>query len=390
MKLKQSPEDFFVEECTGVLPGESGPFALYRLEKRGWTTPDAVLSIRSRWQIPGDRIAYGGLKDRHAHTLQHLTILSGPRRGLSETGYTLQYLGQMGRPFEAADIAFNRFRLTLRDLDAGELARASTALAELRRDGVPNYFDDQRFGSVNPGGEFVARLLVRGRYEDALRLALAGPYEHDRAAARREKETLRRHWGNWATCKDALPKGHARSLVDYLVHHPDDFRGAIARLRPELSGLYLSAWQSHLWNGTLAHWLRERCPPECLRELRLKLGPMPVPVDPPAELRPVLDSLEIPLASARLEWEEAASWAGPLRAVLAEAGVELGELKLKGLRRPFFARGMRAAWLRPANLTFLDAADDRHPGRRLLRLAFELPRGCYATMIVKRITDAAA
>ena len=34
-------------------------------------------------------------------------------------------------------------------------------------------------------------------------------------------------------------------------------------------------------------------------------------------------------------------------------------------------------------------ADELHPGRRALRLRFELPKGSYATILVKRITDAA-
>ena len=49
MKVKQQPEDFQVEERTDMAPGE-GPFALYRLEKRGWTTPDALQVVRRRWQ----------------------------------------------------------------------------------------------------------------------------------------------------------------------------------------------------------------------------------------------------------------------------------------------------------------------------------------------------
>src|SRR2546425_8917597 len=36
------------------------------------------------------------------------------------------------------------------------------------------------------------------------------------------------------------------------VHHPTDFKGALERLRPELRGLYLSAYQSYLWNRMLA------------------------------------------------------------------------------------------------------------------------------------------
>src|SRR5207245_4522311 len=105
-------------------------------------------------------------------------------------------------------------------------------------------FDDQRFGSV-AGGEFVARHLVRGEFEEGLRLALTGPYEFDKAGQKREKATLREWWGRWDECKARLPRGPARSLVDYLVSHPTDFRGAVERLRPDLQGLYLSAYQSY-------------------------------------------------------------------------------------------------------------------------------------------------
>ena len=82
MKLKQSPDDFQVEELTSVTPGADGPFAFYRLTKRGWATPDAFASVLSRWKIEGRRLSYGGLKDRHAATAQFFTIFRGPRRGL--------------------------------------------------------------------------------------------------------------------------------------------------------------------------------------------------------------------------------------------------------------------------------------------------------------------
>src|SRR5262249_43941168 len=136
-------------------------------------------------------------------------------------------------------------------------------------------FDDQRFGSVDRQGEFVARLMVLRRYEEALRQALAAPYEFDRAAQKKEKALLNSHWAQWAVLKELLPRGHARSLVDYLAGHPGDFRGALARLRPELRGLYLSAYQSHLWNRMLAGWLRQHCRPEQLVSVRLRLGEVP-------------------------------------------------------------------------------------------------------------------
>src|SRR5262245_35643058 len=179
MKLKQLPEEFQVEEVTDVTPSADGPFALYRLEKRGWTTPDAVAALRRRWQLDARRVSYGGLKDRHALTLQHLTVYRGPKRNLTHHRVAVTYLGQSAEPFTAAAIRANRFRVTLRDLTAARLESALRALEEVRRDGLPNYFDDQRFGSVF-GGDFVAKLMVLERWDEALKLALAAPYDYDR------------------------------------------------------------------------------------------------------------------------------------------------------------------------------------------------------------------
>jgi tRNA pseudouridine13 synthase len=61
-------------------------------------------------------------------------------------------------------------------------------------------------------------------------------------------------------------------------------------------------------------------------------------------------------------------------------------MKLKGLREPFFSRGDRAALCVPAALHHAVEEDERHEGRRKLFLGFELPRGSYATLIVKRIS----
>jgi tRNA pseudouridine13 synthase len=386
MKLKQHPDDFRVEELTDAAPGDAGEFAFYRLDKTGWTTPDALAAVRRRWQIDWRRLSYGGLKDRHAVTGQFLTIFRGPRRNLSHERITLTYLGQRTEPFTAAEIRANRFTITLRSLSDAEVAAAGTALREVEHAGLPNYFDDQRFGSVGEGREFVAREMVFGRFERALWLALAAPYEFDRAEAKREKATLRESWGDWAAAKAKLPKGHARSLADYLTHHPGDFKGAVARLRPELQGLYLSAYQSYLWNRMLAVWLTRNLGAENLAAVELKLGRVPVPTRVEDEKRAEWEGLTLPLPSARLKPDPSAPWSAIVDEVLADEGLTLGELKVKGLQKPFFSKGDRAGWVRPAGLGSEPTTDDRNPGRRRLTLTFDLPRGSYATMLVKRVT----
>ncbi|HJT78202.1 MAG TPA: tRNA pseudouridine(13) synthase TruD [Gemmataceae bacterium] len=387
MKLKQRPEDFQVEELTDTAPAAEGNFALYRLEKRGWSTPDALAAVRRRWRVEPRRLSYGGMKDRHALTTQYLTIFHGPRRNLHHQGVTVTYLGQAAEAYTSAQVRANRFRVTLRDLTAEAAAHAEGALEEVRAEGVPNYFDDQRFGSVAPGGAFIARELVRGRFEEALRLALAAPYEHDRAAQKQEKATLRACWGDWAACKERLPRGHARSLVDYLLHHPGDFRGAVARLRPELRGLYLSAYQSHLWNRALGRWLEQHCRPEQLFPVSLRLGEFPMYRGLDEGQRAALAELSLPLPSARLHLEADDPRLPLLQEVLAGEGLELRQLQVKGIRELFFSKGERRAVCVLQALEHQLVPDELNAKRQALVLAFDLPRGCYATLIVKRITQ---
>lgn len=382
MKIKQRPEDFQVEECTDLVPADSGTFGLYRLEKQGWTTPDAVRVIQQRWRIHRRRISFGGLKDRHAATSQFISIERGPRRNLTHQRLRLVYLGQAERPFTSDALIGNRFRITVRDLSLEHIGAAGEAVAEVACDGVPNYFDDQRFGSVGPDGEFMARALVQGRHEDALKLALTLPYEFDRAAQKREKASLREHWGDWMRCPDS-------SVVEHLRHNPSDFGGALERFRPELRGLHLSAYQSYLWNRLLARWLGGFLRPDQTLQIQLRLGPVPSHRSLDAGQRETLDRLSLPLPSAQVALADEDPLMLLLAGIFAEEHVRLADFRLKGLRNLFFSRGNRAALCVPANLSHASEPDERHKGRHKLILALELPPGSYATLVVKRIVGCA-
>ena len=113
---------------------------------------------------------------------------------------------------------------------------------------------------------------------------------------------------------------------------------------------------------------------------------MPVSVRVPEEKRAEWESLSLPLPSARLKPDPCAPWAVIVWEVLREEGLTLAELKIKGMQKPFFSKGDRAACVRPANLSHADEPDDLNAGRRKLTLRFDLPRGSYATMLVKRVT----
>ena len=173
VKVKRLPEDFCVEELTDLTPARGGTFALYRLRKTGLGTLEAIEAVQRRWELHRRRLSWGGLKDKHAVTSQYLTIHRGPQRGLQQGPLSLEFLGWLDRPFQPGDIRGNRFDITLRTLSQEALDRALEALPEVQTAGIPNYFDDQRFGSVGVSGEFIAEPWIRGDYERTLWLALA-------------------------------------------------------------------------------------------------------------------------------------------------------------------------------------------------------------------------
>jgi tRNA pseudouridine13 synthase len=385
MKIKCRPEDFRVEEVPQVAPAAEGQYTFYRLTKRGVGTIEAVAAINQRWNLAGRRVSYAGLKDRHAWTTQYLTIADGPSQIIKASRFTLEPIGKLTHPFGPLHIRGNRFELVVRDLTTDELKRYSARSDACSREGLPNYFDDQRFGSVGASGEFIGHAWLRGDHERALWLALAEPNPFDRAGAKKQKAILREFWGNWPQAKARLERSSARSIVTYLVDHPTDYRGAFARLRRELRTLYFSAFQSHLWNLILTYWIEQTTRPDQRVPIALKSGAVMFPRGLDREQIDLLANSQIPLPSARTSLPE-----GPLGAainhVLASFSLTWPDLKVRHLKDVFFSKGSRAALFFPEKVTSSPGDDELHPGRCALSISFELQKGSYATVLVKRLT----
>lgn len=384
MKIKRLVEDFQVEERIALSAG-NGPFALYRLTKQSLGTLEAIDAVARRWNLAREDLAVAGMKDKHALTIQYVTIRGGLRRGLAQTNLELEYLGQAPRPIHARDISANRFVVVIRDLTATELQSAMQALAAASRDGLPNYFDNQRFGSLGTSGEFIAKLWCLGDYERALWLALADENVHAGREERDEQRILRDHWGDWQRCLQLLSRSSQRKIAAFLAHNPQDFRRAIGLVRQDLRSIWLAAFQSHLWNQVLAALIGQVCLPEHLRQHPIGRREVPFYQVLDDDQRRQLHNARLPLPSARLHLDD-----GPVKClydeVLAREGIELRQVRLKYPRDSYFSKGERPAVFSVGEFTHAAAVDELEPGRQKLTLGFTLPRGSYATILVKRVT----
>lgn len=389
MKLKRLPEDFRVEELPAVEPGRVGRFVFYRLKKTGLGTLEAVEAIRRRWNLSGESIRHGGLKDRHAQTIQYVTILDGPERSLREEHLELEPIGRLTRPYGPGSFTGNRFEIVLRDLSAGAIGKAERAIDRTLIDGLPNYFDDQRFGSLGESGDYIARAWLAGDAERALFLAIAEPTPLDRPETREIKKILREHWTDWPLLKTKLPRSSERGLITYLVDHPTDFAGAFARSRRDLRSIQFSAYQSRVWNLILSRVLDAETRENQRVPIDLKSGLLTFPLAFSEDARARLSKLSLPLPSARSKIPEDPYLRAPIEQVLKAEGLEWTDLRVRKLKDLFLSKGDRAALFFPRSLARETLKDELYPGRRKLRLSFVLSKGSYATILVKRATSAA-
>lgn len=381
MRLKAIPEDFCVEEEIRFPSGE-GPYLLYRVRKRAVTTLEVQAQMARRLCLPLSAISFPALKDRDAVAVQYATVRGQGPQHLTGPGFVAERLSRLARPLSPSDLIGNRFVVTVRDLSAEEADRLGRRLAEAATEGVPNYFDQQRFGSRTVMGDSPGRYILQRDAEEALRMYLAEPMAGDPPAVRAFKREAAARWGDWRALLEMAPRpSNFRSVLTFLCDHPTDFRRALNLVTPRLLSLYLTAYQSLLWNRIAAGYLRAL------------LGVPSGFVEVAGERLPLFSGLAdhlppgltIPLPHPRALYADSLL-AAVVEEVLQAEGLSLADLKPRILRRAYLPRGERPLLLCPSAASASPPVpDDRFPQRWKVVLAFILPPGSYATLLVRAL-----
>jgi tRNA pseudouridine13 synthase len=388
MKLKATPADFVVTE-EADLPLVRGPaaFAVYRLAKSSWDTFDLVDLLARRLGVARGDINVGGYKDRHGATEQLISVrgLSRPPATFAEGTFSLRLEGWSEEPITARALRGNRFAITMRDLTAHEAGRAVLNAADAARDGYPNYYDEQRFGSARHGEGFMGKEIFLGRRERALRLWFT-PSRHDDQKTRTMKRTVLENWGQWGKTA-GIGFGDYGRVLAYLAQHRQAYHKALEVLDRRFIVFVLNAYQSWLFNEVLSRWLAARAAADGfpLQQLRYARGVMQFygPLAPLAAeaLRPA----RLPVPGHDTVAADS-TVAAILDDVLAAEAITLADLRVRNMHRISVGGVERAAVVVPEDVAVegpLD--DDLYPGRKKLLLRFFLPRGSYATVMMKRI-----
>jgi tRNA pseudouridine13 synthase len=384
MKLKQRPEDFEVTESWRFDDDPRGGHFVYLMDKQKLSTFEAVDRLCARFKIPRAAVSYCGLKDKQGRTTQ-LVAIKGREIELQEPDLRLKLLGRSRAPLSAENTTSNRFAVTVRDLTEDDVARLPASVAEVRRIGVVNYFDSQRFGSLKHGQGFIVKDLMRGDFEIALRNVLARPSELDRSDDARVKGFWKEHWGAWDRRNPFPGAERYEAVVKWLRAHPDDFRGALLRTEPRWRALQVFAYQSWLWNEGVKQYLRDVVGIARLAAIRYQAGSLLFPRELDQGQARTLRDRVFPLLAPATRFEDPAVEKAAL-SVLRREEMSLADLAVPGTPEIHFEPEDRPLLVQPGRLALGEAKpDEMNRGRLRVNVAFTLPPGAYATLVVKRL-----
>ncbi|MES3517513.1 MAG: tRNA pseudouridine(13) synthase TruD [Natronomonas sp.] len=416
-RLRADPEAFRVRERESFAvdlhpptadPG-SYPHLVFRATLRRWDTNDFASQLSDRLGISRERVSWAGTKDKHAVTTQLFSVRTEREELPSVRDADVEVLGRAGRPVLFGDLLGNDFEIRVEAPEQPTRAEAiatelrvfaasgrpdSTAGSGFDFDnadplGVPNYFGSQRFGSLRPITHRVGLDIVRGDFESAAVRYVCETSESEperTSAARRELAETRA----WHRADELLPGGlgYERAIASRLTEGDEttaDHLEALQTLPSNLQTLLVNAAQSYAFNLVLSERLDRGLPFDrpVAGDVVCFADDDGLP-DPGRTQRVDADRVDTvsrhcergrafvtaPLVGTDTEFADGEIGAIE-RSVCSDLGIEPADFALPGA---FDSDGTRRAILLTTDLSIR-----RDP----LRFSFGLPKGAYATVVLR-------
>ncbi len=322
-KIKQLPEDFAVKEISKLKPSETGKYSYFLMKKRNLSTLEAAGRVARRLGLRPNQVGFSGSKDKKAVTEQVISVLGDKNGDIIIKGITLKFLGRGEEPIGLGCHEGNGFVIVVRNLSDNDVDTFKKNLTGLKRKNkIPNYFDEQRFGSNNAG---IGKAIVKKDFKRAVELVI----ESDHANNER--------------------------MSQYLDKISNVYVGALKLLPRPLLLMYVHSFQSMIFNRV---------------------------VD---ELKSGEKNVRIPLVGFGTELgnDKVSRMAG---GIMDAEGVtqrdfiirQIPEISSEGSERDLFfpVKKLKAGKPEP---------DELSNGMKKLRLEFELGKGSYATIVIKHL-----
>lgn len=380
--IKESPDDFLVEEIPSYLPCGSGEHCYLTIEKCGITTLEAICRITKSLKINERDIGYAGMKDAVGVTRQTISVQWLPPEkalALEIDGISVVAAQRHSNKLKVGHLKGNHFQIVIRGVSNAAEQLVPAILDVLSKRGVPNYFGHQRYGAQG-NSHLIGAAMLRREWRECVDRLIGEP------DAVRDKE--------WSAAVSAYQHGaivealrlfprHCRSereVLQRLISRPEEHEKAFSAIHPRMKKLYLSAVQSFLFDQVVARRI-DRIDELLTGDLACKHvnGACFMVEDAATEQERAADfeiSASGPMFGCRMKSPEGAVWELE-QEILEQSGLNLplfdmpGGLRMEGERRPLRVPLGDLSW---------NIAGDA------VVVKFTLPKGSYATSVIREIS----
>ncbi len=380
-RIRERVEDFVVEEIPLYEPAGVGDHLYVTIQKAGISTHDAIGRLARALRFPAGRVGYAGMKDARAVARQTFSFAGlSPEdvARVSVPGVMILEARRHKNKLRVGHLRGNRFLIRIRHVAPGSDRAAEAVLETLARRGVPNIYGAQRFGSKGDSW-LVGRHILRRDWDAAVDVLLGRPGEKEKDERLREARH-RYEAGDIEGAYELMPRSFTaeRRVLEILLREGTPEQ-AMRRIPKSVYRILVSSYQSWLFNRLV----RDRFP-----DLgRLEKGDLAFLhdrgavflVEDPAAEQSRADALEVspsaPLFGTKTTLAEGEPGRRE-RELLAEEDLDLEDFRLPGFRFTGERRPIRVP---------LGDARVRPEGDDVILVGFSLPRGSYATTVLREI-----
>ncbi len=333
--LKQLPQDFIVTEISSLNLKPQGKYLYFKFTKTNRNTLDVIQELSRIFHIPEKQIGFAGTKDKNAVTTQICSISNiSPERinGIHLPNVTLEFLGFSNEPITLGSLEGNRFDITIRNLTTEKI---------ISQQFIPNYFDEQRFSKNNVQ---IGKHLLNKEFKQAVELI-----------------------------------DNEKSLL-YLNEKTNDYVGALKELPIRLLRLYLNAYQSKLWNETVAQYLQLHGKHNHTSSYSQGTLLFPENIADFQHLTiPIIGFTGIPDATT-------AEIKNIIETVMKQESITINDFIIKQIPELTLEGELRSLVTEIKELTIGPLeADELNPDKNKLKISFSLGKGSYATMVIRAL-----
>ena len=351
-----------------------------------------IRHLRQHFRVHDRDIGFAGMKDRSAVTRQlvsiHLPETEQYSLDFDVKGINLLWSDRHPNKLRRGHLEGNRFSIRIRDIDPLKAPQIQTRLRLLERIGVPNYYGIQRFG-YRGNTHLLGEHLVNDSWE-----ALASELLGARGSQFPKRQLKAREYFDKGNYKDSLHLWSRNEFAETTILRNlirgDSFEKSISRISKPTLAFWISAYQSAAFNRVLDHRIENSLLDSVL------MGDVAIRSESRRQFivhQEILQTEEFQNDVKALK----VSATGPMwGGHMLRPGGETLRNEAKVLDSIGFSteaiescknaeRGTRRPLRIPLTNIEIDSGVDNHGG--YVRTAFDLPRGAYATVVLRELIE---